>query len=514
MHVYYPEEVWYEPSNTYYDVSGLRYCEWYANPNKYREVEPEQCSFFREKRRRTYSDVFHAKLLRPGGFSPECVSTQKDRYAFSAGSVFRVPYPDPDSLHVSGADVGGNGTCYLYATASTLWYAQTGGPILLKVKVYTGRFEKFYSRYSVPYMRIRKLAAYGSVKVNTGGTVSNLSSTGDTRELKEAVEAVLSAVAYTVGPKKRWTQDHMRDVVDRLCHGLYGLASSNLGKVMSQGKTKSLSDPITPQPLPALVGEDSFLLHEPGVILDGMDDMLYGKGTQAYFRNVLLQNAFLNLVENVPRLNDNNISNLLEISSFIKSLVIDKKVEVPKSLSDAWLSYRYTYGTSKMDATQAIHFVHRHMDLGDWSHLKTHGNFGIAYDGTYIRCHCVADVLPKQLDTVSRLWKKLYTYGLSPTFYTAWDMIPYSFVVDWFLPIGDIMAAWDAEREMKHFYDIRNVQYSLTYERDTDIGVVRCYSRWLAGPPPELQGRYFLEKNASSRTVVKRIIDGAALIIG
>jgi hypothetical protein len=93
-------------------------------------------------------------------------------------------------------------------------------------------------------------------------------------------------------------------------------------------------------------------------------------------------------------------------------------------------------------------------------------------------------------------------------------MIPYSFIVDWFLPIGDILNAWDAEREFKEYYDVTDVQFSLKYEAKNEVGIISCYSRWLTGMPPELQGRYMMENDPSTKTIIKRVLDAGALILG
>jgi hypothetical protein len=257
-----------------------------------------------------------------------------------------------------------------------------------------------------------------------------------------------------------------------------------------------------------------FLLHEPGVILDHEDDLFFGRGTEKYFRTTLVQAAYANLVDNVPKLNDNSISNLLDITGFITNLVVHKKVELPKSLSDAWLSYRYQYSTTKMDAQEAIHFLNRRVNLDNIKEMTCYGDSSLDVKGTHVHCKCSAHVSERAVAEVKRVWRALVKYGLTPDFYVIWDMIPYSFVVDWFLPIGDMLARWDADRQFRQHYNIKDINFSLSYYREKDIYDVKCYSRWYSDVPPALQGRYTFERDASSKTLVKRIIDGAALIIG
>jgi hypothetical protein len=259
----------------------------------------------------------------------------------------------------------------------------------------------------------------------------------------------------------------------------------------------------------------AFKLHEPEVILDGYDDIMFGRGTEAYWRNYLIEKAYLAAVQSIPRMSDNNISNMLEIASFIKSLVIDHKVEIPKSLNDYWLSYRYSYSTSKMDAEDAIKFMHRYRDLGQWSSLKCRGmSDHVLEDGTKVRCRCTLEITPKELTLLAKVWKSLYTFGLTPSFYVIWDMIPYSFIVDWLIPVGDIVASWDTEREFTANYDIKSLIFSLSYDaRSSDIYMCHYYSRWLAKTPPQLHGYYFFEDDPSSATVGKRILDTIALTV-
>jgi hypothetical protein len=272
-------------------------------------------------------------------------------------------------------------------------------------------------------------------------------------------------------------------------------------------------EPILPD---AQMCEDAFLLHEPSCVFDDVPDMLFGRGTEHYFRNLGIQHAYLDCVQSVPRLNDNNVSNILEVTKFITDLVVHHRIEIPKSLSSAWLQYRYQYGTAKLDAEEAVEFVHRHMDLRGISSIKCYGRHTIRYKGRDILFRCCLNATPKQLPTLKRVWRSLYQYGLTPSFYTVWDMIPYSFIVDWFLPIGDVMSAWDAEREYTQSFDLENINFSISYSNaDLDKGLTfGCYTRWYASTPPTLQGRYFLEDGRPSSPLNgHRVLDLASLIL-
>jgi hypothetical protein len=105
-------------------------------------------------------------------------------------------------------------------------------------------------------------------------------------------------------------------------------------------------------------------------------------------------------------------------------------------------------------------------------------------------------------------------YGLSPSFYVIWDMIPYSFIVDWFIPVGDILNSYDKKSMYERTYDFSNLWYSLKYERTVaDGSSISAYTRWGASSPPEYNGFYTLENmgDPSKRTIGFRILDAMSL---
>jgi hypothetical protein len=126
-------------------------------------------------------------------------------------------------------------------------------------------------------------------------------------------------------------------------------------------------------------------------------------------------------------------------------------------------------------------------------------------------------ISPRNVKTLDKILRDLDTYGLTVDFYVIWDMIPYSFMVDWFLPISDVLNVWDANAKYfsGEFYDLKDVCYSLSYTRELDGHNVKCYSRWNGSVPSSLNSWYWLEPpSASSKTVVYRVLDAASIFIG
>lgn len=246
------------------------------------------------------------------------------------------------------------------------------------------------------------------------------------------------------------------------------------------------------------------------------------RGPIWYWRNWLVQHAYLDALQSFPTLNDNSISNILELVSFIKGIVVDHRIEIPKRLQDAWLSYRYVYNTTKMDVEQAISFVKRHIDLGDFAHeISCYGvsSYDVKVSDNEVvpvTCRCRIKVKEKNVDLLDKIWRGLSQYGLAPDFYLIWDTIPFSFVVDWLIPVGDALSVMDTDALFRGYYTISDVCFSLSYDRVGSDGYIHHqYTRWSQGPLAQLNGFYWFDKPKTSTKVISyRIADTISLITG
>jgi hypothetical protein len=235
----------------------------------------------------------------------------------------------------------------------------------------------------------------------------------------------------------------------------------------------------------------------------------------AYHVKALQQAAYLDCMDHVPQMNDNNIANILEIVQLLKGIIIDHKVDIPDSLSSLWLSYRYTYGTGKSDLENAIQFQKRVVD-GVLFHqgFACYGVSEHTMSGVSVTCRCHIRFQQKELDYLEKISTGLYRYGLTPSFYVIWDLIPYSFIVDWFIPIGDTLSAIDKRRMYERTYDMSDIWFSLKYEFQDEDGVYTAYTRWGSSYLPEFQGYYSLENigSPSQKTIGYRILDALSLL--
>jgi hypothetical protein len=343
-----------------------------------------------------------------------------------------------------------------------------------------------------------------------------------TNVLSEWLDPLLDILEHQFQNRKTILRDNLKQM---LYHYLVTTLRDHAEEIVSTmqakcGTWQATVYPTTSTPYPQLDFRSLFVLNEPDIVGDRIDPLLAGnKGALSnHWIQYLCQHSLLKACESLPRLNDNSLSNLFELVGFIKALVVDHKIEMPKSLADAWLSYRYVYSTTKMDVQDAIKFVKRHLDLGTLDRtLVGRGVESIDYLDTTIVCRCSVEITPKQVDTVKRIWRALDQYGLTPDFYVIWDMIPYSFMVDWFLPISDIAGVWDANSMYfsGKFYKIENICYSLSYTREVGDYVVGFYTRWKGSVPSSLNEFYWLDApSASNKTVGYRILDAASIFIG
>lgn len=256
----------------------------------------------------------------------------------------------------------------------------------------------------------------------------------------------------------------------------------------------------------------NFLLDEPALIQERWPHT--SNPLTGYWRQWLIQHAYYDALTQIPAVSDNSIQNIVEIIGFAKALIVDHRIEIPRSLQDAWLSYRYSYSTTRLDVEEAIRFVNRSIDLGDWRKgLTCYGISETLIDGVPVTCRCQFDIKCVELGILDDLWSRLTEYGLAPDLYVLWDSLPYSFVVDWFIPIGDMASVIDAKNAyLGDSVKISNTCFSLKYTTTRDHYDYVQYSRWAQKPLRDLNALLWLDKPAASgRVCTFRFLDAITL---
>lgn len=222
--------------------------------------------------------------------------------------------------------------------------------------------------------------------------------------------------------------------------------------------------------------------------------------------------------------NTNTIANIAEVVGIIKdvksgnigSLVSDlpdlvKKKQFKKAAASSWLGYRYAYNTTKSDIEEYKEKLASAIGNKKGSHIVRSGS--VLPEG---EMHVRVSYSDRALNAAQSLYVMLKRTGLCLDPYAVWDMIPLSFVADWFLPIGDFLedfsSNWVANTAI---FDIHTVTTSWKWSetiRDTHGGYdISYYSRSVSTEPPEFES---YSEDPSTKTVLKRVVDAAALIVG
>lgn len=146
----------------------------------------------------------------------------------------------------------------------------------------------------------------------------------------------------------------------------------------------------------------------------------------------------------LPNVNNfENLKDLKEIRKQLPPLLKLLRRHNFKTLAEFWLWYRYSYSTSKLDLKAYWKFFQEVQKEKDTVHGKQHiavryYNNGISDSSstsevTTVHCYC---------DTFhASVWSCL---GLDFNLSNTWDLIPFSFVVDWFINLNDILSRLDA----------------------------------------------------------------------
>lgn len=218
--------------------------------------------------------------------------------------------------------------------------------------------------------------------------------------------------------------------------------------------------------------------------------------------------AFYKAIEKLPNLKQNMIANVISTVSTIKNVFSkwEKTVFDKDLVSNAWLAYRYEYSTTISDMREVESCLERLYQLSQ-NRDAIITSYGGCSDGVYTY-HASVEV---------HLWE-LFPHNVNEmlTFLNAritmtniWDMIPFSFIVDWFTDFGTLVSSLDQWLDAAEM-PIRNVWYSVTSEpHQAEQGEVSTYFRF-KGNPPSLPYVH-LDTSASNKTITMRVMDTLAL---
>jgi hypothetical protein len=133
---------------------------------------------------------------------------------------------------------------------------------------------------------------------------------------------------------------------------------------------------------------------------------------------------------------------------------------------NAWLEAKYGWAPFMNDCRDAVNAVMDAIEspLGVSSHVKaklssesTRRTTGIVFSDTGKGFSVYGTVVVKEEESVKALWRFRPTsldlparFGLTNPLTVAWELLPFSFVVDWFLPIGGYLSQLDTPLRVTH----------------------------------------------------------------
>lgn len=213
-----------------------------------------------------------------------------------------------------------------------------------------------------------------------------------------------------------------------------------------------------------------------------------------------LASAFVDACDKLPSATGmNNIANVADIISSLKSM--SKGLTKLGSAADAWLAYRYSYTPTKSDIQTLSEFANRLAALP--ASIRSNGYYK---DGEWefrVSINVTSDYLAS-LVSFGEKW------GFALDAVNAWDLIPYSFIVDWVIPVSDLLERWQSQ---SFAMQIQQTSWcSVRHEYVNEYGFDEVdYSRFLYEPHARFASVSRTAYGQKTSTIVKRALDVLAL---
>jgi hypothetical protein len=236
-------------------------------------------------------------------------------------------------------------------------------------------------------------------------------------------------------------------------------------------------------------------------------------------REQLLEQATFECMDSLLTVWDNGIQNMqgiFELANLLRDLKRGDFSGLSTKVNDLWLQYRYVISTSVLDAQEAVEATLRHalyekINAGGTALISGQSSY---HDGDIsIRCICHMQVKSLASNVADSLLQALDRWGMIPDTYLVWDNIPYSFMVDWIIPVGDALAVGDANSKFQQQFTISNCMYSFNYTREIDGIQVKNYSRFVHQPfyPKGFTWLTDMYSTTGVKTIGKRLLDVVAI---
>jgi hypothetical protein len=250
--------------------------------------------------------------------------------------------------------------------------------------------------------------------------------------------------------------------------------------------------------------------------------------------------AHVDAMSRFPKQADNDIANSVEVGKMIAAALLGneddaieyfaKAVALPtarsgkeaaKALGDMWMGYRYAYSTTKQDVQQRIDYLAREV-LYNNTVPKCYGQSKVSNSDVEAVVRHSFRALPNEADLMSTIRRRLYEGGMMPSLYKGWDLVPFSFVCDWFGDIGNYLEGLESVHHAREYIYTESC-YSLKYDLTVDVEDVQqslqMYTRVYMLPPLDddlwsyFDYSYKSSRGPTVKTKLKRTGDVGALTL-
>lgn len=140
----------------------------------------------------------------------------------------------------------------------------------------------------------------------------------------------------------------------------------------------------------------------------------------------------------------NTLDDIRKHLSFSKRKRQTVRKKLRKDASDAYLSVHFGYKLMAADTAELLSALKARKDR--YIHLTAN----VSNKNVISRLTSVYDCFT---DSVSELDKLMSDFDMKLTAENTWDMIPFSFVVDWFVKVGNVLNTWDNYSTLTTRYD-------------------------------------------------------------
>lgn len=175
------------------------------------------------------------------------------------------------------------------------------------------------------------------------------------------------------------------------------------------------------------------------------------------------------------------VADLIRLAKAVHSALKGDFSSLPKTWDDLWLSGRYGLRLTVADSKDLIKGVRHSMNatLGATSHARRRTVLNPPFPGsTYVRETYYKLYYNYKQDPALVAIRKMMDWDLWPTWQNSWDLIPFSFVVDWFVDVEAVLKAED-NNIYEQYINVESVIYTykdiVDYPPEMfDLSLSRC----------------------------------------